>query len=149
MKRIYIFTIALLLTISTFAQSDKKQHTTNLTKKEFVEKVFDFTGENKEWKYKGDKPAVIDFYADWCGPCRKLAPVLEEIAAEQEGKIHIYKVNVDKEPEIATAFGIRSLPTLIFIPMEGAPSGFSGYAEKSELYKAINAIIPQKEDKKE
>lgn len=137
----------MLLTLGASAQSDNKTRCITLTKKEFIEKVFDYTAQNKEWQYKGDKPAIIDFYADWCGPCRKLAPVLEEIAAEQEGKLYIYKVNVDKEPEVATAFGIRSLPTLIFIPMEGAPSGFSGYTEKSELYKAINAIMPQKESK--
>ena len=147
MKKILTLAITLLLTLGISAQSDNKTKCITLTKKEFIEKVFDFTAQNKEWQYKGDKPAIIDFYADWCGPCRKLAPVLEEIAAEQEGKLYIYKVNVDKEPEVATAFGIRSLPTLIFIPMEGAPSGFSGYAEKSELYKAINAIMPQEESK--
>ena len=147
MKKILTLAIALLLTLGISAQSDNKTKCITLTKKEFIEKVFDFTAQNKEWQYKGDKPAIIDFYADWCGPCRKLAPVLEEIATEQEGKLYIYKVNVDKEPEVATAFGIRSLPTLIFIPMKGAPSGFSGYAEKSELYKAINAIMPQEESK--
>ena len=149
MKRITTIIACILIAIcGTHAQEQAKPTVTTLTKEQFIEKVWDYTGDSgKEWKYKGDKPAIIDFYADWCGPCRKLSPILEEIATEQKGKLVIYKINVDKERELAGIFGIRSLPTLLFIPVEGAPASFVGYAEKAELYKAINAqLLKEKEE---
>ena len=149
MKRISTIIACILIAIcSIHAQEQAKPTITTLTKEQFIEKVWDYTGDSgKEWKYKGDKPAIIDFYADWCGPCRKLSPILEEIATEQKGKLVIYKINVDKERELAGIFGIRSLPTLLFIPVEGAPSSFVGYAEKAELYKAINEqLLKEKEE---
>ena len=149
MKRITTIIACILIAIcGTHAQEQAKPTVTTLTKEQFIEKVWDYTGDSgKEWKYKGDKPAIIDFYADWCGPCRKLSPILEEIATEQKGKLVIYKINVDKERELAGMFGIRSLPTLLFIPVKGEPGSFIGYAEKAELYKAINAQLLQ--EKKE
>ena len=90
-----------------------------------------------EWKYLGDKPAVVDFYADWCGPCRAIAPFLEEIAKEYAGQLYIYKINVDNDPEIANAFNIRGIPTLLFIPMEGRYAVKSGSMPKEELVKLI------------
>jgi len=92
----------------------------HLTKETFLSKVFNYET-NKEWKFEGDKPCVIDFYADWCGPCKIVAPVLEELSREFEGKLDIYKVNTEEEQELAAVFGIRSIPSLLFIPAEGQP----------------------------
>lgn len=91
-----------------------------LTTQDFKDKVFDYSAE-REWKYKGALPAIIDFYADWCSPCRMVAPVLEELAREYEGKLVIYKVDTEKEMELAGVFGIQSIPTFLFIPLEGQP----------------------------
>ena len=100
----------------------------------FASKVADLS---KEWKYLGDKPAVVDFYADWCGPCRAIAPFLEEIAQEYDGQLYIYKVNVDEAPEIANAFNISAIPTLLFIPMEGRYKVQTGGMPKEDLVKLI------------
>lgn len=101
--------------------STKKMGTIHLTKTEFLEKVVNYETNPTEWKYLGDKPCLIDFYADWCGPCKAVAPVLEELAKEYDGQIYIYKINTDQEQELAGAFGIRSIPSLLFVPMEGQP----------------------------
>jgi thioredoxin len=95
-------------------------HTVKLTTAEFKEKVFNYETE-QEWAYKGSVPAIIDFYADWCGPCKMVAPVLEELAKEYEGKLVIYKVDTEAEMELSAVFGIQSIPTFLFIPMEGLP----------------------------
>ncbi|TSA34437.1 MAG: thiol reductase thioredoxin [Porphyromonadaceae bacterium] len=97
-----------------------------LTKSEFIKRVMDYEKNKTEWVYKGDKPAIIDFYADWCGPCKKVAPVLEELAGTYAGKVYIYKVNIDKEPELAGLFGVRNIPTFLIIPMKGKPQISSG-----------------------
>lgn len=94
--------------------------TKHLTTQEFKDLVFDYTKE-QEWKYNGKLPAIIDFYADWCGPCKMVAPVLEELSSEYEGKLNIYKVDTEKEQELAAVFGIQSIPTFLFIPAEGQP----------------------------
>ena len=112
----------------------------HLTKQSFLDKVFDYENET-EWKFKGDKPAVIDFYADWCGPCKTLAPVLEQLAAEYEGKIYIYKVDTEAERELASAFGIRSIPTMIFIPMGEDPQVAQGALPKNVIKDAINKTL--------
>lgn len=90
-----------------------------------------------EWKYLGDKPAVVDFYADWCGPCRSIAPYLEEIAKEYDGKLYVYKINIDNDPEIADAFNITGIPTLLFIPMEGRYSVKVGSMDKEALQQLV------------
>ena len=113
----------------------------------FTEKVFDYNNE-KEWKYKGDKPAIIDFWAAWCGPCRQIAPVLEELAAEYGEEIYVYKVNVDEETELARAFGIQSIPTILYVPMTGTPQGVLGAAPKSQLKKAVDTLLLNKEEGK-
>ena len=105
----------------------------------FLRRIADI--ENKEWKFLGDKPALIDFYAPWCGPCKMLSPVLEELSEEFEGKVDIYKVNVDDEEELSAAFGIRSVPTLIFVPMNGAPQMSAGALQKPQLKEAIERIL--------
>lgn len=119
----------------------KNMATIQMTKKDFLTKVYDFEKDPKEWKYIGDKPALIDFYADWCGPCKQVAPILEELAAEYEGKIYIYKVNTETEQELAAIFGIRSIPSLLFIPMDGQPQMAAGAAPKTELKKVIDQIL--------
>lgn len=101
----------------------------------FIKNVADFN--NPEWKYLGDKPAIVDFYADWCGPCKQIAPILEEIAKEYDGKLYVYKVNVDENKAIADAFKISAIPTLLFIPMQGEPKTEVGMTTKDNLEKII------------
>jgi thioredoxin 1 len=106
----------------------------------FRTKVFDYE-KATEWKYLGDKPAIIDFYADWCGPCKAVAPILEQLEKEYEGKITIYKVNTESDSELSGVFGIRSIPTFLFIPMEGQPSMGSGSMPKANFVKLINEVL--------
>ena len=126
-------------------KTEKKMGTKHLTKAEFLTKVANFEANPKEWKYLGNKPCIIDFYATWCGPCKAVAPVLEELAEEYAGKIDIYKVDVDQEQELAGAFGIRSVPSILFVPMDGQPQMAMGAMSKADFKKAIEEILlPQK-----
>lgn len=113
----------------------------HLTKAEFLTRIYNFEDNPNEWKYLGDKPAIIDFYATWCGPCKNLAPTLEDLANEYEGRIIIYKIDVDKEEELAAAFGISSIPTLLFVPMHGDPQMTQGAQPKPSLKHAIEDIL--------
>jgi len=119
------------------ANSEDPGKTIKLTKADFLEKVMDYEKNQSEWVYEGDKPAIIDFYADWCGPCRQAAPVLEELAAEYKGQIYIYKVDTEKEKELAAVFGIRSIPAFLFVPQEGRPSMSNGIAQTPEATKEM------------
>jgi thioredoxin 1 len=112
----------------------------HLTKTTFLKKVYDYE-KNKEWKFEGQLPAIVDFYADWCGPCRMVAPVLEQLSREYEGKIDIYKIDTDAEQELAAVFGIRSIPSLLFIPMEGKPQMAMGALPKESFVQAINNVL--------
>lgn len=114
-----------------------------MNKDMFIKNVFDYEN-TKEWKYKGDKPAIIDLYADWCGPCRLTAPIMKELAKEYAGKIVIYKVNVDKEKELAALFNATSIPLFVFIPMQGEPQLFKGAADKATYQKVINDFLLKK-----
>lgn len=118
--------------------------TVQLTKDGFKEKVFDYEQEN-EWKYKGELPAIIDFYADWCGPCKAVAPVLEELSREYEGKLVIYKIDTEKEAELSSVFGIQSIPTFLFIPLEGSPMMQKGAFPKNVFQHVIEDRLLQKE----
>ncbi len=108
-----------------------------LTKQDFLEKVMNYEKNQSEWVYEGDMPALIDFYADWCGPCRKAAPILEELAKEYEGRIHIYKIDTQKEQELASVFGIQSIPAFLFVPQKGRPTMSNGIAQTDEETKAM------------
>jgi thioredoxin 1 len=110
--------------------------TEHLNAETFRTKVFDFE-KNKEWKYEGSQPALIDFWAPWCGPCRMVGPVIDELSKEYEGKMNFYKVNTDEEQELSGAFGIRSIPSLLFIPVQGDPKMAMGALPKKELKKII------------
>ncbi len=111
-----------------------------LDDKTFKAKVFDYEAQ-KGWKYAGNLSAVVDFYGDRCAPCRALAPVMTEIAGAYAGKIHVYKVDTEASPELAGLFGVRSIPTILFIPMEGKPSMATGLVPKQELKKAIEETM--------
>jgi thioredoxin len=113
---------------------------TYLTKDSFKEKVFNFEN-NKEWKFEGSKPCIIDFYADWCGPCRMVAPILEELDGEFDGKIDIYKVDTEAEQELAAMFGIRSIPSLLFVPVDGQPQMAMGALPKDSFKKAFKEVL--------
>ena len=115
-----------------------------LTKADFLKKVYNYEASPNEWKYLGNKPAIIDFYADWCGPCKMIAPSLEQLAKEYAGQINIYKVDVDKETELAQAFGIQGIPALLYIPMEGKPQMLQGAMPKDQLKEKIESILLKK-----
>jgi thioredoxin len=112
----------------------------HLTEAKFKELVFNYD-KNKEWKYEGNKPAIIDFYADWCAPCRQLSPVIAELAGKYSGKIIVYKVDTEKERDLAQKLGISALPTLLFIPVNGEPQVAMGALPKATLEKSINEVL--------
>lgn len=125
-------------------KTEKRMGTIHLTKAEFLTKVANFETNPTTWKYLGDKPCIIDFYASWCGPCKVIAPILEELAKEYDGQIYIYKVDTEAEQELAAAFGIRSIPTLLFCPMNGDPQLVQGAMPKDGFKKAIADVLLKK-----
>jgi thioredoxin len=114
--------------------------TEHLTQETFKQKVFNYEA-NKDWKFEGSKPAVIDFYANWCGPCKMVAPILEELSTEYDGKIDIYKVNTEEQRELAAMFGIRSIPSLLFIPKDGQPQMAMGAMPKASFKQAFKEVL--------
>ena len=112
----------------------------HLTKETFKEKVFDFE-KNKDWKFEGQLPCLIDFYADWCGPCKMVAPILEELSEEYKGRLKIYKVDTEDQQELAAAFGIRSIPSMLFCPSDGQPQMAQGALPKPSLKQAIEEVL--------
>ncbi len=115
----------------------------HLTKQTFFEKVFNYE-KNREWKFEGKLPCIIDFYADWCGPCKMVHPILEEISKELKGKINVYQIDTEREQELAAAFGIRSIPSMLFCPLEGQPQMAVGALPKQTLLQAINEVLLNK-----
>lgn len=115
----------------------------HLTKETFKEKVFNFET-NKDWKYEGSKPCLIDFYADWCGPCKMVAPVLEELQKEYGESLTIYKVNTEDQQELSAMFGVQSIPSLLFVPVEGQPQMANGALPKDSFEKAFADVLKVK-----
>lgn len=157
MKKVLTFAVMLFASVLTFActngakaqpketeqQDTKGGEVVVMNKEMFKKDVFDYE-KSQDWKYKGDKPAIIDLYADWCGPCRMTSPIMKELAKEYDGKIVIYKVNVDKERELAALFNASSIPLFVFIPMEGEPQLFRGAADKATYQKVIDEFLLNK-----
>lgn len=151
-----IITVMLITTVSCLQNASNKtidnvenknnMKTIHLNKIDFLAKVANYIDNPNEWKYLGDKPALIDFYADWCGPCKAIAPTLEELAGEYDGQIYIYKIDTEQEQELAALFGIRSIPSLLFIPKNGQPQMAMGALPKQELKKAIDEILLNKKE---
>ena len=142
------FALVSILTYATDGGAKENKPSKEATKGEvivmnkdmFIKDVFDYQT-SKEWKYKGDKPAIIDLYADWCGPCKRTAPIMKSLAEEYAGKIVIYKVDVDKEKELSALFNATSIPLFVFIPMKGEPQLFRGAADKATYKKAIDEFL--------
>ena len=134
-----VMAFAVVAQVPTTEQSTVK--VTHLTKADFLAKVMNYEKNPQEWIYLGDKPCLIDFYASWCGPCKALAPILEELSEEYAGKVDIYKVNVDQEEELARAFDIRSIPTLYFIPTVGDPQRVMGAMPKDRLKSLLDNLL--------
>ncbi|MDR0742787.1 MAG: thioredoxin [Tannerella sp.] len=126
---------------SIFAQAGSADTVAVLNKAAFLEKIYNYEKHPKEWIYEGNLPCIIDFYADWCPPCKKVAPVLKELASEYEGRVIIYKINVDKEKELAKAFGISSIPTFLFIPAKGNPQSAVGVLPRESFVKVIEEFL--------
>ena len=118
--------------------------TINLTRADFLTKVANCKKNTEKWEYLGDKPCIIDFYADWCGPCKMVAPILEELAAEYEGEIYIYKVDTEAEQQLAADFGIRSIPSILFCPVGEAPQMAQGALPKDAFKQAIEEVLLKK-----
>ena len=112
----------------------------HLTKETFLNKIFNYEI-NKEWKYEGERPCIIDFYADWCGPCKIVAPVLEELAKDFDGKINVFKVDTEDQQELASVFGIRSIPSFLFVPSEGQPQMAMGALPKETFVQAFKDVL--------
>ena len=140
------FVMLLLLIASTLSAQNKEttKMVKTLTKAEFIKLVHNYEASQNEWKYLGDKPCIIDFYADWCAPCRSIAPVLEELAKEYKDDIYIYKIDTEKERELAQVFGIRSLPSLLFVPMGETPQMAQGALPKTAFKEAIEKTLLKK-----
>ncbi len=131
---------------------DNQEGSVNLTREEFLTRVYNYEKNSEKWVYEGDKPAIVDFYADWCQPCKIASPILDELAKEYDDRIYVYKVNTEKERELAAAFGIRSIPTFLLVPLDDMPQVFSGIGQTKEatreiFIKAIDEVLLKNKSK--
>ena len=147
MKFIYIIPMMFLVANCSNTQSGKNSEgeVIMMNKADFLTKVFNYEKNPDEWVYEGDKPCIIDFYADWCGPCKLIAPIMKELAAEYKDEIVFYKIDVDKETELSAVFGISSIPLVLYVPMEGPPQAALGAMPKTTMVEQINLILLGKE----
>lgn len=155
MKKVLVSVTLVMISVIVYAFNDgvktnqgnkekvSKGEVITMDKAMFLSQVFNYEN-SKDWKYIGDKPAIIDLYADWCAPCRQIAPIMKELAKEYADSIVIYKVNVDKQKELATFFSVSSIPLFVFIPMNGDPQLFRGAADKATYKKAIDEFLLKK-----
>lgn len=123
------------------SKQESKMEVKELTSEGFKDKIMDYEANPQEWNFKGERPAIIDFYAVWCGPCKATAPILESLAKVYDGQVDIYKVDVDKQQELAALFGIRSIPSLLFIPKDGQPQMQVGAMSRPDLENAIKTVL--------
>ena len=153
LKDLFLISVVLLLVSCSMSAKSDKNETGNvaaqgevvvLNKADFLTKVYNYEKNQTEWVYEGTKPCIVDFYADWCGPCKKISPILKELAGEYKIDIFIYKINVDNEKELAAAFGIQSIPTFLFIPKEGQPQISMGALPREEFVKQIDTFLLKK-----
>lgn len=158
MKKIILISTIALLILSACGNHNKTENskkeriespsnssTIHITRNDFISKVFDYTKGVDNFKYEGDKPCIVDFYANWCGPCKVAGPILEELAKEYEGKINIYKVNIDEERQLSNDLGIQGIPAFFFFPMTGKPFASTGIAKTPEETKKMFKEIIEKE----
>ncbi len=138
-KALFTLALCILFGAASFAQEEAKVESKvkQLTYSEFIKTIWDFEKNNTTFDYKGKLPAVIDFYADWCGPCRRVGPIMEKMAQEYDGKLLVYKVNVDNERQLASVFGVRSIPMVLFIPVEGQPMAQTGAMTEQQYRQVI------------
>ena len=150
LKDLFLISVVLLLVSCSMSAKSYKNETGGvaaqgevvvLNKADFLTKVYNYEKNQSEWVYEGTKPCIVDFYADWCGPCKKVSPILKELAGEYKNDIIIYKINVDNEKELAAAFGIQSIPTLLFIPAKGKPQIAQGALSKEQFVEQINGFL--------
>lgn len=145
---VLLFTFFAFANLSLFAETEENKQEQGdvivLDKAAFLKRVYNYEKNQNEWIYEGDKPCIVDFYADWCGPCRQVSPILKQLAAEYKDQIIVYKVNVDNEKELAMAFGIQSIPTILFVPKDGQPQLSLGAFPKETFEKQINTFLLNK-----
>ena len=133
--------VVAFISLSNFTQAQKQVNPENLTEETFKKKIFDYEKNKEKWVFEGELPCVIDFYADWCKPYKLVAPIMEELAIEYEGKVNIYKVNTEKQKELASLFQIRSIPTVLFCPMKGKPQMTQGALPKETFKQVIDEFL--------
>jgi len=145
LKFLFIIPMMLLHVTCSNAQSKEEGEVILLNKADFLTKVFNYEKQTEKWIYEGKKPCIIDFYADWCGPCKMIAPIMKELASEYKGEIIFYKIDTDVEQELAAVFGVSSIPLVLYVPMEGQPQAALGARPKEAMVELINAVLLEKE----
>ena len=143
MKKQFILSLILFVSISmgSIAQVAEDLKPEHLTVETFKAKVFNYEKNPEEWKFEGDIPCIIDFYADWCKPCKLVAPIMDELSEEYKGKVNIYKINTEQQRELSQMFGIKSIPTVLFVPMKGKPQMSTGALPKESYKQVIDEFL--------